>query len=131
VRTLKIHNGESLLGRVTVLGLARCRQSVASVAATTLPKTNTRIVLNMTATRMHEWPVHPTVAPTMRCEDTLCACVEACKGHCNRESALEVETRCTLCAQRIQDGIMKSGRRSALEMGDARKDLQQLSTQGR
>jgi hypothetical protein len=68
VRTLNIRNGESLLDRVTVLGLARCRQSVASVAVTTLPKTNTQIVLNTIVTRMQECPAHPTVAPTITWE---------------------------------------------------------------
>ena len=47
------------------------------------------------------------------------------------ESALEVQTRCTLCAQNIQYGIMKSGLISALEMLDSIKDLQQLLAQGR
>jgi hypothetical protein len=72
VRTLNIRNGESLLDRVTVLGIARCRQSVASVAVTTLPETNAQIVLKAIVTRMQAWPVHPTVAQTITWEDTLC-----------------------------------------------------------
>ena len=47
------------------------------------------------------------------------------------ESALEFQTKCTSCAQWIQDGVFKYGQRSTLEMIDIIKDLNQVSTQVR
>ena len=54
--TLNIRNGESLIDRVTVLGLTRCRKSFALVAVTILPKTNTRIVFSTINKILPEWP---------------------------------------------------------------------------
>jgi hypothetical protein len=72
-----ICNGELLLGRVTVLGLAQCREVLAAlVTVMTLPKTNTWIVLNMIVTRLQECPVarNLTVAPTIKWEMPVKIC---------------------------------------------------------